>query len=245
MEATFDFERLGHANRLVHKWIGKLNIPRPQIYNFVHNCKVGNLDYNLTEEEAIDLLQDIDSFSYIWEIENDLIKNYEPMIYFVAKKQKIQITDDIISKGFMAIRKSMYYYQALGSSFKSFCYQGIVTAFKQVFDSITLVDKKTKNATDMSKNDRNFTFDCATSNEDVINEKLKDLVEAIDKAVVKGILSDLEKNVLMIRIVGCNEIEDDWVNKFIIENNLSCSTSHVYKIFRNAAGKVRNYVLSQ
>jgi hypothetical protein len=139
----------------------------------------------------------------------------------------------------------MYYYQALGSSFKSFCYQGIVTAFKQVFDSITLVDKKTKNATDMSKNDRNFTFDCATSNEDVINEKLKDLVEAIDKAVVKGILSDLEKNVLMIRIVGCNEIEDDWVNKFIIENNLSCSTSHVYKIFRNAAGKVRNYVLSQ
>jgi len=243
MTDCFDSDRLAQSNLLIDKWLTRLNIKKYEVYNFVKDCCDGKFDFDLSDDEIAQLKLDTQVFKYTLDVENQIIKQYSPMIYAVARRMGVFADDDFVSKGMTGIRKSVYYY-AGKSKFVTFCYNGIVTAFRQVFDAVTKVQKSTVFESDLSKTDKNFyRFDTGvTTQQDSPVNRLIYLADNLDDLSQKANLNDLEKKVLISRIKECLGDEKDWINEFHKRCGLTMSKKKVHDIFKSAAKKLRSYI---
>lgn len=243
MTDCFNQQELAQSNILIHKWLSRLNLKKFEVYNFVKKCCDGNFDFDLSEEELEQLKLDSSIFKYTLDVEDKIIQQFVPMIYAIAKRFGVGIDDDYISKGMTGIRKSVYYYTGK-SKFNTFCYNGITTAFRQVFDSVTLVRKNTVFESDLRKQDKNsYRFESSVHNTDETPvNKLIYLANNLDRFSVKAKLNKLEKSVLYSRIKECMGDEKDWIKEFHKRSGLTLSKKKVYSIFNSAAKKLRDSI---
>ena len=237
-----DYERLIASNKLIHSWLQRLGMEKRQCYQFVRKCKEKQFDFNSNEQDMRELEHDAEKIIYVAEIENELIQQYVPMIYAVARKFKTKVSDDLFSQSLSCIRKSIYYFNG-SSSFKTFCYGGVCQAYLQVRDSITKMQKNTVFATDLEKgNKSDYRFDVGLNDGESPVNRLLYLYENLEQISVVANLNDYEKNALSLRIEECMGEQDDWIKNFNKKTGLTVSKTRVYQLFRSAAKKVRESI---
>lgn len=243
MSVNFDHKVLSESNLLIHKWLKILNLKRKDVFRFISNCKLDNFSiYAISDEQLADLKADMQIFRYTINIENELIEKFKPMLYFVAKKMKIStLSHDHISNGLIGIRKAIYYYIKPEISFKSYCFTGIVTAFKQVYSSKRLIDHHTVKATDIGKN-RNFVFDREVHDNASGDptHQVNFLQENLDELAKLAKFTELEKLVMYQRLTNVSNDTSNWAKKLIEEHNLTCTMCTVYRSFKSASAKLKN-----
>lgn len=244
MKTSFDFEKLGESNKLIHKWIHLLGWNRTQVYKFAKICKEGRFgELGLSPHQIYLLQQDVQEMSYTWEIENDLIDAFKPMILYVANKMKVSnVTDDIVSRSLVSIRKAVFYFRNDGRSFKTFAYYAVTNGFRQSFDAVTKVEQATILETDLYKDDTSkyeFSLSNKDSNNETAHQKLVYLNENITFLASKVQLSEMELLVMKTRLSELGAYDQEWAQKIIDSNQLTCSKSTIYKSFRTAAEKLR------
>ena len=247
MKTKFDFDKLGNSNKLILKWILLLGWDRTQVYKFANICK--HQKWNQLELSPVQLhllQQDLPEMSYTWENENELIDTYRPMIFFVANKMKIaNVTDDMISRSMVSLRKAVFYFKNEGRSFKTFAYYAVSNGIKQSFDAVTKVDQATVLETDMVKKDNQkyeFTASQSDVGEESPHQKLVYLNQNIKLLASKAQLTEIELLVMKTRLNELGAYDQEWAQKIIDVNKLTCSKSTIYKSFRTASEKLREFL---
>lgn len=154
---TVDFDKLIAANLICQKWADHFKTKANGYHVFIADLRRNPSAYlaQLHGQDRHSLELDLKTMFYAAEIENGLIIQYRPSIFYVCRRYRIKgakIRQDLFDLGLLSLRYSIWRYRKYDCSFKTFAIRGLLTGFKGY-----LSDRKKAFSSEAKKFDRRVT----------------------------------------------------------------------------------------
>jgi len=239
-----DAEVLAACNKCILAHLEAAGLERKNVYAFVRQVIDGHGDYysELTNEQKRLVLKDIAKFKFVYENENDYIKEAAELIKLVARTMGFsEVTDEMESNAMLSIRRSYYYYEDTKCNLKRFCFAGIRQEYRQVIRDKRFKKNKVwrsrvhMDSTNMEQLDpeghvtacQEVTFEEQESNllDEVWSSGLSSMQIISKIANNAGLAAD---EILLFEIMLKNGGNRNWVNEYISQTGLSMTKQGVY-----------------
>lgn len=153
---TVDFDKLIACNLVCQKWADHFKTKANSYHVFIADLRRNPSAYlsRLSGKDRLSLESDLKTMFYAAEIENNLIIQYRPSIFYVCRRYRIKgakVRQDLFDLGLLSLRYSIWRYRKYDCSFKTFAIRGLLTGFKGY-----LSDKKKALKSKAKKFDRNI-----------------------------------------------------------------------------------------
>jgi DNA-directed RNA polymerase specialized sigma24 family protein len=135
-QQTVDFKLLQKGNGLLAKWSEKLGTKKKEFLRFCFSLQTRLREHkaSLPKNLLCQFCKDMKVMSYAQQVEEELIKQYTPMVFSIVRKLPIQPDqyEDLITEGLMAVRSAVWYYRQhqKNASFTTFCHCSITKRIK-------------------------------------------------------------------------------------------------------------------
>lgn len=204
IESLVDFEKLKKCNAICYKWCGRFKVKKLHYMRFMYSIFKNPEQHvdKLPNKHKKQFIEDCKTMFYAAEIEDILIKQYNPMIFNIMKRMRINCDkyDDYVTDGMMAIRSAVWQYRTykIKASFTTYAYRAIFMRLRGILHKESL--KK------LIKGEFKLNYVGDFENEDFKLENcghfkdysanMEDINFEIDKIIIGCSLSDQEAMVL-------------------------------------------------
>ena len=183
MSMTFDFAKLAAANELLWKWGERFGIHNGKFLNFVYKLKQNQNDLIKELKNAKwkqEFKKDCKVMFYAAEIENDLFKQYRPVVGSVVNRFKLksgQAIENAYDIGVSSLRGAIWRYRFTHVKFLSYAMTGVMMAVKgYVVHRHYMKDRRAKHVQIFCNSDTDIMF---TDNLLFADKREKDPAETI------------------------------------------------------------------
>lgn len=131
-----DFKLLQKGNGLLAKWSERLGAKKKEFLRFCFSLQTRLQEHksSLPKNLVGQFCKDMKVMSYAQQVEEELIKQYTPMVHSIVRKLPIhpEQYDDLITEGLMAVRSAVWYYRQhqKNANFTTFCHCSITKRIK-------------------------------------------------------------------------------------------------------------------
>lgn len=223
-----DFNKLRKSNDLGKKWADRLDIGVNFYLQYMIDLKKNYEKYKnkLEHKFRSQFSKDYRKMWYALEVEDILIRQYEPCIYKIALKfcKDESKMDEYISLGMRTVRQSVWQYRThkFKASFFTFVYNGLFQRLRGFRSKQLKVLKGRKkfvvfNEADLKSGDGKNVFNLENRPEKEkphVFEDEKIWYENMIKTVIDGSVLSSEEKVLINMYMQRNDEHPDWCQKF-------------------------------
>jgi hypothetical protein len=259
MCVSIDNQRLAQANRVVHGWLERLGLKRPEIFGLVKQvvAKDGLIWQQLSVANQNLILADIEHFLFIHELEEQFLKDNQRLITAVISSMGIKnLTHEHESMGMISLRRAFYYYLDESKSLTTYCFHGI----KQEVIKIQRQTKLKKNKVWESRAhlDYNDTEVSEKLAYEITNEEEADTVEQrLSQVLAKGEAGEVLNKIVGLAELNSNETEmllsltvqhstkGGWVEDYLHRTGAVITKQNVYQRKDALLNKLKNIVVKQ
>lgn len=205
-----DFDKLIAANNLCQKWADHFGTKANAYHIFIADLRKNPQTYlnQLSKVKKKELQKDLSGMFYAAEVENDLIIQYRPTIFYVLNRYRVKNYDfkeDLYDFGLLTMRYSIWRYRKYDCTFKTFVINGLLQSFKgHITNRKKAIESESKNffrsmyRIDLfSRSDKNNVHPQSKQEtpENYLIRKENEIT--FDNLVIMANLTDEEKNLLV------------------------------------------------
>lgn len=213
-----DFSKLRKSNDLIHKWIVRFKIPKQKFIPFINDVQNNFAKYYglLPANYKSSFKKDYPHMFYAKEVENDLVKQFYPMVVSILKRLHVesQFLDNLLVEGLLSIRNSVWKFQnhKANATFFSYAYNG---CFARIWSRRSKMRKEEK-----AKRQKQSVY-CET-----------DSVYLNNNVARIGISSIADKKALTPDVILGNIFDYD-IEAFFERANLNDEEKHLMRLYMN------------
>ncbi len=259
MCVSIDNQRLAQANRVVHGWLERLGLKRPEIFALVRQvvCKDGVIWQALSAADKNLILADVEHFIFIYDLEEQFLKDNQRLIAGVINSMGIKnLTHEHESMGMTSLRRAFYYYLDETKSLATYCFHGIRQEMIKIQRQVKL--KKNKVWESRAHLDYNDAEVSEKLSYETDNEEEPDTIEgSLSQVIAKGKAEEVLNKIVELADLNGNEKEmlasltvqhstkGGWVEDYLHRTGAVITKQNVYQRKDALLNKLKNIVSKQ
>ena len=247
----FDFEKLCESNSILWKWAEYFKIENNNFLNFSYKLPKNYQMFLDKIEDPNDrkiFKKDFKKMFFAREIENDLFKQYHPVILSSLRKFPIkdrEIFEFAYDVGVSSLRGAIWRYRIITTKFLSYAMTGIIQAIRGAifYKNNKKINSKIKVVNIMmdEENGRLFAEDnkmsCKKTHEPW--QLIEDGVKLNEKSLVKlAKLTADEAMLLKLRLKDDNNYRSSYVKYYAEKHGVTCTKSTIYRHWNKVKFKI-------
>jgi hypothetical protein len=249
-EYLCDFDRLRKSNGLLYKWSIYFEIKNCSFLNFVYKFqKNKNVFFKKIKcpVKRVEFLDDWDFMFFARKIENDLIRQYMPVVFKVLRRFKIknqEIYENAFDVAISALRGSVWRYRLETVKFLSYAMTGIICAVRgYVFHEKEIFKRKQPKMISICRSEvndsiyaENVTLCCPKSLEPW--QQIEDEIQLNEKNIAKlsGLTTD-ETYLLKLKLKN-PKYREKFIEYYTKKYGKPCSKTTLYRVWNITKRKI-------